>query len=466
MSHADPSLSRLRAAAYVRMSTEHQQCSISHQMEVIQEYASRQGLEIVEVYSDEGKSGLNIQGRDALARLIGAVLDRTVNFGHILVYDVSRWGRFQDTDESAHYEFICREAGVAVRYCTEPFENEGSLLGSVLKNFKRAMAAEFSRQLSVRICRGKSRLIRLGYHAGGAEVMGLRRMLVDKSGWRKTVLNPGEQKSLHTDHVILVPGPRTEVVLVRWIFQNFVERRKSTSDLARLLNRRGKLSLSGRPWTEGKIRNLLNNEKYIGNLVYSRRTSRLKTRVVASPSQEWVRKDQAFHGIISQDLFFKAKELLERHRQKDNLRAAIRKKENRDVRYRRGRINRKVITFIIGQIENLGGSAIWNEAHRTLLLNHELLLAVVFTRHNTTPSGSAYWLVRRSHRMKPDLTLAVRMNRDNAGVQDFYLLPDLGATETRICLAAHNGISLDAFRFEVLSFLVGMGARVKVPQPA
>src|ERR1019366_1089372 len=260
MSQSDPSLSRLRAAAYVRMSTEHQQCSISHQMEVIQEYASRQGLEIVEVYSDEGKSGLNIQGRDALARLIGAVLDRTVNFGHILVYDVSRWGRFQDTDESAHYEFICREAGVAVRYCTEPFENEGSLLGSVLKNFKRAMAAEFSRQLSVRICRGKSRLIRLGYHAGGAEVMGLRRMLVDKSGWRKTVLNPGEQKSLHTDHVILVPGPRTEVVLVRWIFQNFVERRKSTSDLARLLNRRGKLSLSGRPWTEGKIRNLLNNE--------------------------------------------------------------------------------------------------------------------------------------------------------------------------------------------------------------
>ena len=85
MSQADPSLSRLRAAAYVRMSTEHQQCSISHQMEVIQEYASRQGLEIVEVYSDEGKSGLNIQGRDALARLIGAVLDRTVNFGHILV---------------------------------------------------------------------------------------------------------------------------------------------------------------------------------------------------------------------------------------------------------------------------------------------------------------------------------------------------------------------------------------------
>jgi DNA invertase Pin-like site-specific DNA recombinase len=33
-------------------------------------------------------------------------------FDTILVYDVSRWGRFQDADESAHLEFLCRSAGV------------------------------------------------------------------------------------------------------------------------------------------------------------------------------------------------------------------------------------------------------------------------------------------------------------------------------------------------------------------
>ena len=52
------------------MSTEHQQYSTSNQMDVIREYAKRRGLEIVKEYSDAGKSGLNIQGRDSLTQMI------------------------------------------------------------------------------------------------------------------------------------------------------------------------------------------------------------------------------------------------------------------------------------------------------------------------------------------------------------------------------------------------------------
>ena len=81
-----------RAAAYVRMSTEHQQYSTSNQMDVIREYANRRGLEIVKEYSDEGKSGLNIQGRDSLVQLIRDVQTGAALFSCILVYDVSRWG--------------------------------------------------------------------------------------------------------------------------------------------------------------------------------------------------------------------------------------------------------------------------------------------------------------------------------------------------------------------------------------
>ena len=57
------------ATAYVRMSTEHQQYSTSNQMDMIREYAKRRDLRIVREYSDEGKSGLNIQGRDSLAQI-------------------------------------------------------------------------------------------------------------------------------------------------------------------------------------------------------------------------------------------------------------------------------------------------------------------------------------------------------------------------------------------------------------
>src|ERR1043165_1981581 len=98
------------AAVYVRMSTEHLQYSTSNQMDAIREYAKRRGLEIVKEYSDEGKSGLNIEGRDSLAQMIRDVQEGRAEFGVILVYDVSRWGRFQDADESAYYEYIDRKS--------------------------------------------------------------------------------------------------------------------------------------------------------------------------------------------------------------------------------------------------------------------------------------------------------------------------------------------------------------------
>ena len=77
-------------AAYVRMSTDHQQYSTDNQLEDIREFARCAELEIVKVYSDEGRSGLNIQGRAALVQMIADVLGKQVNYRHILVYHVSR----------------------------------------------------------------------------------------------------------------------------------------------------------------------------------------------------------------------------------------------------------------------------------------------------------------------------------------------------------------------------------------
>ena len=89
----------VRAAQYVRMSTDHQRYSTENQAEAIQQYATQRGIEIVRTYADEGKSGLSLDGRDALKRLIDDVKRGATDFRTILVYDVSRWGRFQDADE-------------------------------------------------------------------------------------------------------------------------------------------------------------------------------------------------------------------------------------------------------------------------------------------------------------------------------------------------------------------------------
>jgi DNA invertase Pin-like site-specific DNA recombinase len=90
-----------------------------------------------------------------------------VEFKTVLVYDVSRWGRFQDTDEAAHYEFLCEQAGVPIRYCAEPFANDGTMSSALLKALKRTMAAEFSRELGEKVYVGQKRLAQLGFRMGG-----------------------------------------------------------------------------------------------------------------------------------------------------------------------------------------------------------------------------------------------------------------------------------------------------------
>ena len=155
-----------RAAQYVRMSTDYQRYSIENQAAAIAAYAQLHELSIVRTYRDEGESGLKIKNRAGLRQLLEDVRSGQADFGHILVFDVSRWGRFQDIDESAHYEFICRQSGIKVAYCAEEFENDGSLISSIVKNIKRVMAAEYSRELSAKVHAGAVRWARLGFKSG------------------------------------------------------------------------------------------------------------------------------------------------------------------------------------------------------------------------------------------------------------------------------------------------------------
>ena len=124
---------RVCAAEYVRMSTEHQQYSTHNQADKIREYAKRRGLEIVRTYADEGKSGLSLEGRASLQQLIGDVESGRADFSLVLVYDVSRWGRFQDAGESAYYKYICKRQGITVVYVAEQFENDGSPVSTIVK---------------------------------------------------------------------------------------------------------------------------------------------------------------------------------------------------------------------------------------------------------------------------------------------------------------------------------------------
>jgi DNA invertase Pin-like site-specific DNA recombinase len=287
-----------RAAQYVRMSTEHQRYSTENQADAILKYAEQRGLQVVKTYADEGKSGLRLDGRNALKRLIDDVQSGKADFTTILVYDVSRWGRFQDADESAYYEYICRRAGIAVQYCAEQFENDGSPVSTIVKGVKRAMAGEYSRELSAKVFAGQCRLIEIGYRQGGPAGYGLRRMLVDQNGMHKGALSRGEHKSIQTDRVILVPGAPVEIDTVKWMYRAFVEEGKLELELSDLLNSRRVDTEDGRQWTRGRVHQVLTNPKYVGDNVWNRVSYKLKKLRVRNDPEMWVRSNGAFEPIV------------------------------------------------------------------------------------------------------------------------------------------------------------------------
>jgi DNA invertase Pin-like site-specific DNA recombinase len=428
----------------------------------------------------------------ALRQLIEDVRTGRTDFQFVLVYDVSRWGRFQDADESAYYEFICKEAGIQVLYCAEMFENDGSLSSTVLKSVKRAMAGEYSRELSTKVFIGQSRISRLGFWRGGPPGYGLRRQLIDNRGNIKGTLEQGQRKSLHTDRIVLIHGPAMEVNTVRRIFRCFVHERKGESAIARELNADNLLTSYGASWEPETITRLLTNERYLGHIVFNRTSFKLGVRRVSNPSDMWVRGDNAFAPVIDRELFDRTQEIIRKRRQLrtdndllDRL-AAVRQEKGyltgpiidanddlpcadtlrkrfgsltnayRLIDYRssplatrkaiagsRRALVKKATKRIAAKIARLGGNAAVVEDNQ-LLIDNDVSISLYLARANGDRLKRIRWYAHIDRSAKSDLTLVVRADLTDKKIDGCYLLP----TE-QLARAKHNHVRIsDRMFFE------------------
>jgi DNA invertase Pin-like site-specific DNA recombinase len=447
--------------------------------------------------------------------MIEDVQQGSVEYQCILVYDVSRWGRFQDADESAYYEYICKRSGIYVHYCAEQFENDGSPVSTIVKGVKRAMAGEYSRELSSKVFQGACRLIQLGFKQGGPAGFGLRRALINEKGEQKAILSMGEHKSLQTDRVVLVPGPAEEVETVRWMYSAFIREHKSEEEIARMLNERGIVTDFGRTWTRGTVHQVLTNEKYIGNNVYHRTSFKLKRKHVQNPEEKWIRRDRAFEGIVDPAEFSAAQTIILARSQRfsnqellEKLRALLGKHgrisgiiideeegfpSSTAFRHRFGslvsaysligyspaidysfieanRILRKrypeLISEVQAKLQELGVLVTWDPKSELLSINGELRVSVVLCRHCCTRCGSSRWVIRLDESLKPDITIAVRMNAVNDGIRDYYFLPAVDMEWKRLRIAEENGVYLDTYRFDSLEYFFGMAQRTPLQEAA
>lgn len=293
-----------RAAQYLRMSTERQDTSIETQILANTAYAASRDIQIVQTYTDPALSGVSIRKRSGLKSLLTDVMSGAADYSVILVYDVSRWGRFQNTDEAAHYEFICSEAGVRVAYCAEDFENDGSPTSALLKQMKRTMAAEYSRDLSQKVSRAQKGLIAQGYWMGGAPPFGLRQLIKDEHGNPSPKPEGNVWKKRQGVHGRLVHGAAEDVALVRRIYRMYLKDGETIASVSRQLVSEGLVSTMGKPWSEVTLSRILQNETYAGRFVTNRYSHAVGSSVrVANPKSEWVIVEKAVPPIISPATF-------------------------------------------------------------------------------------------------------------------------------------------------------------------
>jgi DNA invertase Pin-like site-specific DNA recombinase len=318
MSPPCPEGPRRRATQYLRRSTGLQAYSLEHQAVAIAAYARDRGYELVSSYSDSDRSGLTLKGRPALQALLACALGENPGFAAILVYDVSRWGRFQDVDEGAHYEYLCRKAGLVVEYCVEPFDNDGSLESALIKEVKRSMAGEYSRDLSAKLTAAKRRMAAKGFVQCGTSAYGLRRLVVDAGGRPMGQLERGEYKITSLYRTTLAPGPAAETATVTRVFRLYVITGLKPGAIAETLNRDGTSPGEARTWTAQRIARMLRNPAYVGAYVFGRSASHLKQARVKRPRTTWVVVPNAFPPILDPSLFDAAQRLLEAGRRRTN----------------------------------------------------------------------------------------------------------------------------------------------------
>jgi DNA invertase Pin-like site-specific DNA recombinase len=480
------------------MSTEHQRYSLANQSSAIEGYAEKHGFSVIQTYSDAARTGVVFRRREGLRQLIQDVVQRVAAYKAILVYDVSRWGRFQDCDEAAYYEFLCKSAGVPVHYCAETFPNDNAIPSVILKSLKRVMAGEYSRELGCKVYAGQKRLAQLGYRQGGPPGYGLRRLLVSPEGTPKQILHAGERKSIVADRVIQVAGSPDEVRCIRDIYRMFVGEEMSCCSIAKELNRRRIPYLGDAPWNQRAVQTILTHPKYAGSNVYGRSSQKLYTSMIQLPRSEWTIVPRAFEPLIDAETFAQAQERIHywpRNRSDAELLDSLKM-----ILAQEGKISTALIMSTpnvpspqtyrtrFGSLVNayrlLGYKSTWNEQHveqkhrvraiRNNLLNQIAALSggrvtidISSTRNTRLRlktgrlvgvrvgrcllgyRGALRWLMTPVQAERRNIALLARLNVGNSIVKDMFVIPPVGISSS---LMSENDVRLqNGFRLHDLA---------------
>lgn len=258
------------AVGYVRMSSDKQEKSPEQQRAEITKLANRGGYRIIRWYEDLGISGDATEKRMDFQRMVRDA-GSSRDFQAILCWDYSRFGRF-DSIEAGRWIDPLRKAGVQLVTATEGLIDWTTFAGRVMNALYSEGKNQFLTDLSKNVIRGKVRSVMAGHLCGSQAPYGYDRVVVDPATNQRTRLKRGQKvlKPAGWYTTLDLSDDPEEIETVRWIFEQFTQKRVSLSSIARELNKRGRTGTEGGEWSPGRIKQILSHPAYCGDLVWNR----------------------------------------------------------------------------------------------------------------------------------------------------------------------------------------------------
>ena len=283
----------LRVAAYCRVSSSSadQLNSYATQIDYYTKLAKKKQGEwnMVEIFADEGLSGMKADNRPEFQRMIRMCELRQIDL--IITKSVSRFAR--NVKEALAYVRKLKLLGVGV-----VFEKEGintmSLGDEMLLNTFTAIAQEESKAISQHQRMSIVKRMELGEYVDSNAPYGF--CLVNKE----------------------LVAKEPEASIVRWVFASYLSG-MSTAEIARELTTQGVPTKGGREkWKSSKISYMLCNERYAGDCHYQKtyRSTTVPFKQTKNRGQEDMYYATETHDpIIEKEMFDKVQILLQKRQE-------------------------------------------------------------------------------------------------------------------------------------------------------
>ena len=274
MSSTTEQIERTPAALYARVSSDRQDVdlSVSAQLRALRDYADKNDYEIVREYVDEAESG-RVMNRPDFQKMIDEAKQANTPFKAILVWKFSRFTRKRE--HAVVLKSQLRRRGLRVVSITEQAEDNPT--GRLMEGIIETIDEYYSENLATEVLRGMREAASRGFWVAPMAPYGYRKVKVPDG--------PKERPTLEID-------PDTSPIVKRMF--DLAESRKGMLKIARILNDEGIASPRGKLWNKMSIHNILNNEAYLGTLVWGNN---------ASDGADPVRMEKAFPATVTKTQF-------------------------------------------------------------------------------------------------------------------------------------------------------------------